>query len=146
MKMKIVKSGCSAYQSQIGFNYKSYELQLSPNCFSDYWIRHQLFHVLGFANILQRRDRDKHVTIKADSRESSNKRKMNFTNNQLVPFDFRSIMWHSPDAWCGPGSNDCVVPVDPSKTIPADPEKDIPNYSENDILMVNKLYNCTNLN
>lgn len=108
-------------------------------------IRHELFHLLGFHHLHQRVDRDEYIDIHTENIEPDKRswfRPKLPSFNELVPFDFKSVMLYHNTL----GSIDKV-----SKTITSKvngyrvPDlNETQNYSENDIRMLNILYQCNN--
>lgn len=101
---------------------------------------HEAGHALGFDHTHNRSDRDKYVKIFPENIQPDQKyafKKAN-TNNELVGFDFYSVMIYEQNAFSKNGK-DTMRPIGNFK-IPSKRERS--QLSKTDIEMIRKFYRC----
>lgn len=130
--------GCnSAVGHQGGVQYMS----LGKNCVEQHVVIHEATHALGFDHTFCRSDRDKYVKVLLQNcidkyRFAFDKQR---TNNELVPWDYHSVMMYGPKTF-SKNQKPTMVPLDPKVRLLEDRERK--QLSKFDIQMIRKLYHC----
>lgn len=114
-------------------------------CMSQGTVIHEATHALGFDHTQCRTDRDSYLDILYNN---INKKwwyaydKMKFTNNELVPFDYYSVMIYDPfNSFAVDPKKPTMTTKNPGKTrLVSDAER--PQLSKLDIDMIRKFYKC----
>uniref|UniRef100_A0A3B5KSE9 Metalloendopeptidase n=1 Tax=Xiphophorus couchianus TaxID=32473 RepID=A0A3B5KSE9_9TELE len=108
-------------------------------CLYDATVEHEVLHALGFDHEHVRSDRDKYIWIQiircVNKISNFDKKK---TNNLGTPYDFKSVMQYSNDAFSKNGKPTIVAKRDPKMKF-----GDAKKLSVNDIARVNRLYKCS---
>lgn len=117
-------------------------LSLDHNCLSRHAIVHEASHALGFDHTQCRSDRDRFLDIFLNNVQPGmghNFDKKN-TNNELVGFDYYSVLIYSPKSFSKNGLP-TMQPKDPINTrLLEDDER--PQLSKLDVEMIRRLYKC----
>ena len=133
--------GCN---SAVGMKGGEQFLSLGDNCVLDRIVQHEFTHALGFDHTQCRSDRDKYVDILWNNIIEDSKHnfdRYDKTNNELVPFDYYSIMIYSPYSFAIDTKKPTMAPKHPqSERLLNDEEK--LKLSKNDIEMIKKFYKC----
>ena len=133
--------GC---HSLIGMKGGEQILSLGDKCVLDRIVRHEFTHALGFDHTQCRSDRDDYVDILWDNiiqEHKHNYDKYDMTNNELVPFDYYSIMIYEPYSFAIDTKKPTMAPKHPqTERLLNDDEK--LKLSPSDIEMIKKLYKC----
>ena len=117
-------------------------LSLDQNCLSRHAIVHEASHALGFDHTQCRSDRDRFLDILMNNVEPGMEHNFDKkdTNNELVGFDYYSVLIYSPKAFSKNGQP-TMQPKDPKNTrLLQDDER--PQLSKHDIEMIRRLYKC----
>lgn len=135
--ISIVKGeGCWSNVGQIG---GSQQLSLGKGCIYNGIIQHELIHSLGFWHEQSRTDRD--IYVKINYENILDVHVNNFypheTNNLNVPYDYSSVMHYGPKDFSKNGQ-DTITAFDASAVI-----GQRAGMSDTDILMLNRLYGCS---
>ncbi|KAE8298943.1 High choriolytic enzyme 1 [Larimichthys crocea] len=135
--ISIVKGqGCWSYIGRIG---GSQQLSVGNGCVYNGIIQHELLHALSFWHEQSRSDRDIYVKINYENIISNlehNFNKQN-TNNLNAPYDYGSVMHYGAKDFSKNGQ-DTITALDASAVI-----GQRAGMSDTDILMLNRLYGCT---
>ena len=132
--------GCS---SMVGMRGGKQFLSLEDDCVQHTTVLHEFTHALGFDHTQCRSDRDKYVDILWNNiieDEKHNFDRERRTNNEVVPFDYYSIMIYAPYSFAIDTRKPTMAPRHPQKRLFGDIEK--MKLSPNDIKMIKKFYKC----
>ncbi|XP_044739805.1 zinc metalloproteinase nas-4 [Chrysoperla carnea] len=140
-----ITSGNTGCWSSVGRIGGRQELNLqSPGCtYKKGTIIHEFMHAVGFFHEQNRYERDNHVTIKWNNiikgRENNfQKSKKEDTKNFDVPYDYRSVMHYSANAF---SSNNQPTIVTKIRGVELGQRE---GFSRHDVLKIKRMYNCTN--
>ncbi|XP_072236050.1 high choriolytic enzyme 1-like [Leuresthes tenuis] len=130
-------TGCWSY---IGKQPGGQKISLQKRgCLYTTTVQHEVFHALGFNHEQVRSDRDNYVWILTQNIKKGKKHnfKKKQTNNLKTPYDFKSIMEYSNDAFSKNGKPTIIAKCDPNLKF-----GHATKMSSNDILRINRLYRC----
>lgn len=131
-------NGCNSAVGRIG---GEQIMSIGNGCLQMQPIIHEAVHVLGFDHTQCRSDRDEYVkilikNIRPEFRFAFKKQK---TNNEIVPFDYKSIMIYSPNDFSSNGEP-TMETRNPKNRLLQDNER--PCLSRLDVEMIRRLYHC----
>lgn len=135
--------GCSA---DAGYKDKQPQHMVlnQDSCMQQQTVIHEATHTLGFDHTQTRQDRDKYLQIVFDNikPEKWYNFKKQDTNNELVGFDFKSVMIYDPiNTFAIDQKKPTMLPKPPqSNRLLSDKER--PELSKLDIEMIKKFYKC----
>ena len=137
--VSIFKSGkgCFAHLGRY-VNYGRHEMSLDSACVHEGTIKHEALHNLGFEHTHSRRDRDNYVRILYQNvikgyEDAFHKYD---THNELVPYDFWSVMHYNPSAFSSNGRRTIESKVSRVNNFGGE------DINKSDIEMIKKLYKC----
>lgn len=117
-------------------------ISIDSPCLRKDIIIHEATHALGFDHTQSRSDRNNYVTIVYENMKQGTELSfaLKKTNNEFVPFDYKSIMMYPPRSFSKNGLP-TIVSNDPRIRLPED--TDVLQLSPLDIQMIAYLYQCT---
>lgn len=115
-------------------------MSLDDECLNRGTIKHEALHVLGFHHAQSRMDRDEYLEILYENIEEEEYPQFEKvdTHNELVPFDYHSIMLYPPFDF---SKNDSPAMVARNSTIDLNFGRG-DKLTESDIEMIKLLYKC----
>ena len=113
-------------------------MSLDRGCLSRGTIKHEALHNLGFEHTHSRSDRDKYVKIMYENIQIGQKYAFEIldTHNELVKYDFQSVMHYQPYAFSSNGKRTIEPKVSGVRDFGGD------DVNMLDIEMVKRLYQC----
>ncbi|KAK9874257.1 hypothetical protein WA026_002611 [Henosepilachna vigintioctopunctata] len=142
-----IQSGYTGCWSSVGRMTGRQEVNLqTPSCTRKLGtVLHELMHVCGFYHEQNRPERDFYVTvyfqnIKSGHQRNFEKASLKETNDFGVPYDYRSVMHYSGNAFSRNG-NPTIVPKDPKGEGKIGQRE---GFSKGDLLKLNAMYKCPN--
>lgn len=136
--LKISKTGTGC-NSHLGKRYSTTDMSLDDDCLTEYVIKHEAIHALGFEHTHSRSDRDKYIQVILENVKKGQEYNFNKydTFNELVPYDYFSIMHYNPYSFSANGKKTMVAKSYGYNNFGGY------KLDKNDVQMIKKLYQCS---